>query len=272
MRDLYKDYIFESNLPGSNKAASYLRALDLLNEILNRPNSVYARKVDFWSIDSPDEIERLYVYAVKNQKTEGSEFLQPDLPPSYGRNGYYSAALKSYGKFLYERQLWNVVENAARGDEIADRIKERNIEPAGFITDDDKEGEDVLRETKNRLNQDFFRKMILSNYGKRCAVSGLNVPEVLRASHIIPWSEDKKNRLNPCNGLCLSATYDAAFDRHLISFDKDYRMIFSAQLAEYHTNEAFKRYFKAFEGKRLVIPDRFPPSQRFLEKHREKLR
>jgi putative restriction endonuclease len=110
--------------------------------------------------------------------------------------------------------------------------------------------------------------MILLDYGTQCCVSGLNVPGVLRASHIVSWAEDKENRLNPSNGLCLSATYDAAFDRHLISFDKDYRMIFSPQLKEYYSNEAFKTQFLAFEGNQMTKPKRFCPDQGFLEKHR----
>jgi putative restriction endonuclease len=113
--------------------------------------------------------------------------------------------------------------------------------------------------------------MILADYGAQCCLTRLNVPDVLRASHIVAWKDDKPNRLNPANGLCLSATYDAAFDRHLISFDEDYRMIFSPQLKEYYSNEAFKTQFRAFEGKRISLPRRFCPDQVFLEKHRGKM-
>jgi len=67
--------------------------------------------------------------------------------------------------------------------------------------------------------------MIVSLYGGKCCITGLDVPKLLRASHIIRWADDKENRMNPENGLCLSGTYDLAFDQHLISFDEDYRMI-----------------------------------------------
>ena len=97
-----------------------------------------------------------------------------------------------------------------------------------------------------RTRSERRRDMILADYGAQCCLTKLNVPEVLRASHIVAWKDDKPNRLNPANGLCLSATYDAAFDRHLISFDEDYRMIFSPQLKEYYSNEAFKTQFLAF--------------------------
>ena len=99
----------------------------------------------------------------------------------------------------------------------------------------------------------------------------MSIPEVLRASHISAWSEDEKNRLNPENGLCLSATYDAAFDRHLISFDEDYRMILSKRLKEFYTDEVSKVWFRKREGQKIEMPVRFLPSQQLLQKHREKL-
>ena len=107
---LYKKYIQESNIEGSNKASSYIRALELLDEILKKNHLFKLR--DFWSLNRVDEIEKLYQHALLFQKKEGSEFLQPDLPPSYGRNGYYSAALKSYKEFLirnrHEDRLWDL--------------------------------------------------------------------------------------------------------------------------------------------------------------------
>lgn len=113
--------------------------------------------------------------------------------------------------------------------------------------------------------------MVLANYGNKCCVSGLNIPQLLRASHIVPWAENKNHRMDPENGLCLSATYDAAFDKHLISFDDDYRMIVSKEIKDYYTNEAANEYFGKYEGKPLLLPERFLPSKKLLEKHRELL-
>ena len=280
MKKGYSEFINQRNVEGSNKASSYLRALELLDGILKEFNLFGFR--DFWSIKSCDEIQKLYDYALRFQKKEGSEFLQSDRPPSYGRNGYYSAALKSFKEFLilehYEQNLWALVDQpnidtaelsqllyAEEIDSVEELIEEKDVD---FTT---REGKEKLREVKTRVNQDFFRKLILSNYKTQCCVTGLNIPQVLRASHIVGWADDKKNRMNPTNGLCLSATYDAAFDRHLISFDEDYRMIFSPALKEYYSNKAFQTQFKEFEGKQLLLPKRFCPDQEFLEKHRNKI-
>jgi HNH endonuclease len=75
-----------------------------------------------------------------------------------------------------------------------------------------------------RVNQAFFRSAVLAAYDLRCCITGLAVPELLNASHIIPWRVDHKNRTNPRNGLCLNATHDRAFDCGLITITDDYRV------------------------------------------------
>lgn len=82
-------------------------------------------------------------------------------------------------------------------------------------------GEDRLRYVKTRVNQSVFRQYVLSNYDYSCAISGINAPDLLVASHIIPWSENVEERLNPENGLCLSAIHDRAFDKGLIGIDNN---------------------------------------------------
>lgn len=161
--------------------------------------------------------------------------------------------------------------------ELSKRMEQAEVESIEALVSDDsidftsKRGQDVLREAKARINQGFFRKMVLETYRRQCCVSGLNIPEVLRASHIVAWSDDEDNRMNPENGLCLSATYDAAFDKHLISLDDSYCLIFSSVLREYYSNDAFKTQFAAFEGKQIALPKRFPPGKNFLQRHREQM-
>lgn len=72
-----------------------------------------------------------------------------------------------------------------------------------------------------RIGQSFFRKSVLSSYQNICCMSGISIPELLVASHIVPWSNSKENRLNPANGLCLSAIHDKAFDLGLITVNPD---------------------------------------------------
>lgn len=63
-----------------------------------------------------------------------------------------------------------------------------------------------------RINQARFRKSVLTSYNATCCISGLQHEKLVIASHIVPWRMDSKNRLNPQNGLCLSALHDKAYD------------------------------------------------------------
>lgn len=82
-----------------------------------------------------------------------------------------------------------------------------------------------------RIGQDVFRDALLSYWGSRCPMTGITEPELLRASHIVPWAEctDEK-RLDVHNGLLLSALWDAAFDRGLVSFGDDGSVLASQRL------------------------------------------
>ena len=158
---------------------------------------------------------------------------------------------------------------------IARTISTWEVNPLFYLEENiaanSKEGRDVIRQVKMRQSQAAFRRVVLLNYGFSCCITGLPIRDVLRASHIVGWAENVKTRLLPTNGLCLAATYDAAFDRHLITFDEDFRMILSPTLREYCTNNAFKSCFKSLEGKRLLPAIKFQPSQDFLSYHRERL-
>lgn len=84
-----------------------------------------------------------------------------------------------------------------------------------------------------RIGQDIFRDSLLDYWQGRCPLTGITDPALLRASHIIPWSEcaDDAQRLDVYNGLLLSALWDAAFDRALVTFDDDGRPQFSPDLS-----------------------------------------
>ena len=129
-----------------------------------------------------------------------------------------------------------------------------------------KQGLEVERQVKVRVNQSFFRNIVLSSYDFKCCLTGINIPELLIASHIVPWSKDKRNRLNPHNGLCLNNLHDKAFDKGLITFDINFKVVLSNQLKN-NDNHAIKHYFQDLEGQSLMLPKRFIPDVKFLEYH-----
>lgn len=129
---------------------------------------------------------------------------------------------------------------------------------------------EVKREAKVRRVQSFFRMAVLQSYNHQCAISGLSMPELLIASHIVPWSEDASRRADPSNGIALHALYDKAFDQGLIAFDDDFKLLVSKRLREKQTDETVNTFFIAREGSKLLFPERFSPDVQALAYHREK--
>ena len=110
------------------------------------------------------------------------------------------------------------------------------------------EGREAERLVKTRVNQSVFRDIILATYKNRCCITGIGTSSLLVASHILPWSKDKANRLNPSNGLCLNALHDKAFDNYLITVSPKYKIQVSKKLAAQKDNKAIEDNFLVFDG------------------------
>ena len=131
------------------------------------------------------------------------------------------------------------------------------------------QGESTTQALVNqRVGQDFFRRAVLANYEETCCITGIADPRLLTASHIKPWGKDSENRHNPANGLLLSATLDRAFDRGLITVDRQRRIRVSRQLRESQSRET-RDYFRQFDKATLRSAIRFDPEPAFLDWHNE---
>lgn len=124
--------------------------------------------------------------------------------------------------------------------------------------------------TEQRIKQSFFRRAVLSSYRGRCCMSGLSESRLLIASHIVPWGKDKANRLNPSNGLCLSAIHDRAFDQGLITLSDDCRIVLSKALSENH-DDFVAQVLIPLGGRQIEVPERFAPNPAFLAHHRSEV-
>jgi len=121
--------------------------------------------------------------------------------------------------------------------------------------------------TQVRVKQSFFRKAVLSSYDNSCCMTGLSDPRLLVASHILPWSKDEHNRLNPSNGLCLSALHDKAYDRGLLTVTPDFIILVSNQLKNMSNNQFAQDYLINLNSSRIILPKKFFPSREFLDYH-----
>lgn len=90
------------------------------------------------------------------------------------------------------------------------------------------------RAVVQRIGQDIFRSGLMEYWGSACPLTGITDAALLRASHIVPWKDCAcdADRLDVHNGLLLSALWDAAFDRGLVSFDDEGAPLFSSSLSE----------------------------------------
>ena len=122
-----------------------------------------------------------------------------------------------------------------------------------------------------RVKQSFFRRAVLSSYDSTCCMSGIKYPSLLVASHIVPWSKDEHNRLNPANGLCLSALHDKAFDRGLITVTPDLKIRVSPALRDVETAPMALSYLLGLDGVAIRLPKKFAPDREFLRYHSEVL-
>lgn len=147
-------------------------------------------------------------------------------------------------------------------DSIVEKVKKE-------IKFEEKAGIEVIRSVKTRVNQIFFRKVVMSIYDNKCAVSNINLPELLIASHIIPWSRNEKERVNPSNWICPSPLYDKVFDAGLMTIGDNYTLIFSKKLSKVLDKKAYTVFFGNYENQPINLPNKFYPDQKFLKFHRE---
>lgn len=127
------------------------------------------------------------------------------------------------------------------------------------------EGKEELRLVKARVNQQFFRSMIMAAYNQTYCITGIGIPSLLIAGHIRPWAEAPELRLNPHNGLALNALHDKAFELGLITITPDYKVRVSPQLP---TEEA-STFFSRYEGQPIRLPQRFLPDPELLKYHND---
>ena len=130
---------------------------------------------------------------------------------------------------------------------------------------------DVERMVRVRRVQSFFRSAVLASYDGRCALTGLAVTELLNASHIVPWSVAPERRADPSNGICLNALHDRAFDRGLITFDGQLRVVLSPALLDASDLGTLRKILTESTGRRIECPARFTPSPDALAYHREQI-
>lgn len=268
----FEEYSYFAYGKKNGTANSYIMAIRIIDNIFSIKDVFSLEGKSLTEIDDAFLLQKItdYISSEEKKYKSGEDSIFKYGSPtqrSYPLKGFCSAAMKHLQRYQtygpMEIGANSIVERSQNGKDVSTGLL--------YYFDITKEGRDKISKNKIRIGQAYYRKMIISIYSGKCCVTGMDVQTLLRASHIVPWAENKENRMNPENGLCLSGTYDLAFDQHLITFDEDYRMIVGKEIRDHFTNKAINAYFIKYEGKRIALPTKFHPNQTLLQLHRELL-
>lgn len=96
-------------------------------------------------------------------------------------------------------------------------------------------GTEAERLVIQRIGQNLFRDALIDYWQGRCAVTGLDIAPLLRASHIKPWAQcaSDEERLDVFNGLLLTPHLDALFDGGWITFSEAGELRVSSRLSQH---------------------------------------
>lgn len=170
-----------------------------------------------------------------------------------------------------DRQIWQEYmehwdEAFISGEQLLAQKKRSTIEQLNNIDLENlPQGRERESMVRVRVNQTLFRRMVLTNFNNRCCITGLEVPELLVASHILPWSRDEHNRLNPRNGLALNALHDKAFDCGLLTITPDLQIKIFQRFYKAKDVQSVQDNFLAYDGKELLESKKFSPDAEFLK-------
>ncbi len=176
-----------------------------------------------------------------------------------------------YGMNLIDKEdfinLLTLQQSGYTKDDIDEEISDLEV---NLFQQQQRENFFVDDQTGNKkvrgAGQKIFADKVKTNYGYTCALTGIKNKEFLIASHIIPWADDKNNRLNPRNGICFSNLIDKAFDKGYITITSCGDVLLSDKIKD---DKALYELLKIYEGQKLKVKKQYAPNEEFLKWHRE---
>jgi putative restriction endonuclease len=190
----------------------------------------------------------------------------------------FDAALRSRGvsglskASKLDMQIWREFEVdpeaiSFEAEEAFAATTQRELQMATDVEWEDVQRLDKTAITKVRVNQRFFRSIILAGYNCQCAVCQIPFPDLLVASHIVPWSVNKAQRMNPRNGICLCSLHDKAYDQGFLRIERDYSISLHGDIVHAGHLPIVREAFLSFSGQSITLPERWHPDPQFLELH-----
>ncbi len=163
-------------------------------------------------------------------------FLAPELTLELSRKVHGAANPERSFSAATERALCDLLGDAAALAQSLPNAPEQRFEKQleAALAGAPLGATEVERLVRQRVGQDIFRESLMTYWGGACAVTGIALPELLRASHAKPWAEcdSDAERLNVYNGVLLCAHLDALFDRFLLTFTQSGEALLSPMLTD----------------------------------------
>lgn len=226
-------------IPFKKSSKNHPDVIKIANLIGRSPSAVNMKIGNFGSFD--DNLKRQGIVGLTNASK-----LDEDI---------FNEFSSDWDKLAYESELL---------------LSQLNNTDAEIHTESFPQGGETVVTTKVRINQDFFRKTVLSSYSSTCCITGICTPKLLIASHIKPWRDSSSNeKTDPRNGVCLNALHDKAFDQGLITISKDYTILVSRHIKDIYDGETIQKFFGEYNGKQIIMPEKFLPNQPYLEYHND---
>ena len=139
-----------------------------------------------------------------------------------------------------------------------------------LIIEEPPAGVEIFRLMKARVNQSYFRSSVLANCEDRCVTTECNIPSLLEAAHILPWTVSREARMEISNGISLIPLFHKAYDQNLIGITANGVVKVSKKLL-LSGDELFRSFMSEVNDKKLHIEDYRTPinrdylSQRYQE-------
>lgn len=194
--------------------------------------------------------------------------------PTKNHDAWHVAASVPSGVLASITQILTVLEarfpDSLPGDAAAEEIEVSTEEVETFYTrmkHQDYSVPDARTTIKTRGSaQKAFARAVKPNYNFRCAVTGISSPEFLVASHIVPWSKDENIRLDPANGICLSAQIDKAFEHGFILIEDD--LTIRVNWDRIGSDRVLREQLAPFDGTKIEPPAVGAPNPEYLRRRR----
>lgn len=164
------------------------------------------------------------------------------------------------GKGLGSKQQVDIETNELRIN-VHKKVLQRNHEVSNS---------EATVKTRGKYQRIFREDIVLPNYDYQCAISGIKTLSLLRAAHIVRWADNKKERLNPQNGICLSVLADACFEKGFITIDSNYKVKVSDKTEK---DPALHKEILKYDGSKINLPKlkENRPAKRFLLEHQNRV-